>query len=65
MPCLTVREREVLALVADGYTNDAIARRLGISQGTVKKHVESIVGKLGANDRANAVAIAMRAGVLA
>ena len=44
---LTPREREVLALMAEGRTNSAIAERLVVSQGAVEKHVSSIFGKLG------------------
>jgi serine/threonine-protein kinase PknK len=43
---LTSREREVLALVAEGRSNDGIARRLGITEGAVEKHVRSILSKL-------------------
>ncbi|MFM9106431.1 MAG: LuxR C-terminal-related transcriptional regulator [Chloroflexota bacterium] len=62
---LTAREREVLALVADGLPNKAIARELGISEHTAKFHVGSVLGKLGAGSRAEAVAIATRRGLLA
>ncbi|MGI9252181.1 MAG: response regulator transcription factor [Thermomicrobiales bacterium] len=61
---LTPREREVLALVADGLPNKAIARELGISEHTAKFHVGSLLGKLDAASRAEAVAIATRRGVL-
>ena len=53
---LTPREVEVLAAIADGDTNKAIARRLNISLHTVKFHVESVFRKLGARTRAEAVA---------
>ena len=46
---LTPREIEVLDLLADGLSNKAIARRLGISDQTVKFHVSSLCGKLGAS----------------
>ena len=57
---LTTRELEVLKLVADGTPNKKIARQLSISTETVKDHVSNILGKLHANDRAHAVAIAIR-----
>ena len=53
---LTPRELEVLAAIADGHTNKAIARRLDISLHTVKFHIESIFRKLGARTRTEAVA---------
>jgi DNA-binding NarL/FixJ family response regulator len=57
---LTPRELEVLQLLAFGYTNRDIGRRLFISPDTVKTHLEHIYQKLGANDRTAAVAEAMR-----
>ncbi len=57
---LTQRELEVLQLLAFGYTNRDIGRRLYISPDTVKTHLEHIYQKLGANDRTAAVAEAMR-----
>ncbi|HJS90970.1 MAG TPA: response regulator transcription factor [Steroidobacteraceae bacterium] len=53
---LTAREAQVLDAIADGLTNKAIARRLGISLHTVKFHVESVFRKLGARTRTEAVA---------
>ena len=53
---LTPREAQILDAIADGLTNKAIARRLGISLHTVKFHVESVVRKLGASTRTEAVA---------
>src|SRR5262245_44514645 len=53
---LTPRELDVLAAIADGDTNKAIARRLGISLHTVKFHVESMFRKLGARTRTEALA---------
>lgn len=61
---LTPREHDVLALLADGMTNKAIARRLGISDHTVKFHVGAILAKLGAESRTEAVTIAARSGML-
>jgi two-component system nitrate/nitrite response regulator NarL len=61
---LTVREIEVLAALADGVSNKAIARRYGISVHTVKFHVASILEKLGAESRTEAVAKAARIGLV-
>ncbi len=62
---LTSREREVLELMADGANNRGIAARLAISRHTVKFHVASILGKLRAASRTEAVALALRGGLLA
>jgi DNA-binding NarL/FixJ family response regulator len=59
---LTSREREVLALVAEGLPNKAIAATLGISDQTVKFHVAAIIAKLGAANRTDAVRLAVRRG---
>ncbi|MGG5821957.1 response regulator transcription factor [Falsiroseomonas sp. HW251] len=61
---LTAREAEVLALVAEGASNKLIARRLGISVHTAKFHVGAVLEKLDAASRADAVAQAVRMGVL-
>ncbi|MCL4423142.1 MAG: response regulator transcription factor [Actinobacteria bacterium] len=61
---LTQRESEVLALMTFGLSNRAIAGRLVIGEETIKSHVGSIYRKLGAKDRAHAVAIALREGVV-
>lgn len=61
---LTDREREVLRLVADGLPNKGIARRLDISERTVKFHVTSILRKLEVDNRAGAVAVAAQRGIL-
>jgi DNA-binding NarL/FixJ family response regulator len=53
---LTPREREVLALLAGGATNARIAGRLTLSETTVKSHVKHILRKLGAANRAEAIA---------
>jgi DNA-binding NarL/FixJ family response regulator len=55
---LTAREREVVALVAGGLSNDEIAERLTLSVATVKTHVAHAMGKLGARDRAQLVVLA-------
>ncbi|HZT08564.1 MAG TPA: response regulator transcription factor [Chloroflexota bacterium] len=62
---LTRRELEVVALIAQGLPNKAIAQRLGISEHTVKFHVGSILAKLGAASRSEAVALAYRRGLIA
>jgi DNA-binding CsgD family transcriptional regulator len=61
---LTQRELEVLALMAEGASNKAIARRLGISVNTAKFHVSSLLDKLDATGRTDAVAHAARLGVI-
>lgn len=61
---LTAREREVLRLVSEGNSNKEIAVRLTITERTVKYHVASIFNKLGADNRAQAVAVAARQGLL-
>ena len=61
---LTPREVEILALVAEGLPNKAIANRLGISDQTVKFHVSAIYGKLGASNRTDAVRRGVRRGLI-
>ena len=61
---LTAREQEVLMLVAEGLPNKAIARELGISEHTAKFHVGSLLGKLGAASRTEAVTLGARRGLL-
>jgi DNA-binding NarL/FixJ family response regulator len=61
---LTAREVEVLQLLAEGLPNKSIATRLGISDQTVKFHVASICGKLGAANRTQAVRLAVRRGLI-
>jgi DNA-binding NarL/FixJ family response regulator len=61
---LTPRELQVLGLVADGLPNKAIAVVLGISDETVKFHLGSIFGKLGASNRTDAVRMALRRGLV-
>ena len=60
---LTDREREILSLVARGLTNAAIADRLVLSPKTVRNHVSNVMTKIGAADRAAAVAMARDAGL--
>ena len=61
---LTARELEVLALLAEGLSNKAIARRLGISVHTAKFHVGTLIDKFDAVGRTDAVAQAARRGVI-
>ena len=61
---LTTREREVLQLVAQGLPGKQIAVSLGISERTVKFHTASLIRKLGADNRAQAVALAAERGLL-
>lgn len=63
-PALTPREQEVLALVAEGLPNKLIADRLGVSDNTAKFHVASLLRKLGAHSRTEAVIKAARLGKL-
>lgn len=61
---LTARETDVLRLLAQGKTNKEIASELGISERTVKFHVSSVLAKLGAGNRTEAVTIAARKGLV-
>jgi DNA-binding NarL/FixJ family response regulator len=61
---LTVRERDVLQMLSQGLGNKEIAARLKISEHTVKFHVASILGKLGASTRTEAVSVALRRGLI-
>ena len=63
-PPLTERECEILQLVADGYSNKVIGQRLSVSENTVKYHIKKILQKLNAQNRTEAVAYAMRSGLL-
>jgi len=62
---LTNRERQVASLLVEGASNKVIARRLGISVHTAKFHVAAVLEKLGARNRSDAVAIALRDGLVA
>ena len=61
---LTRREHDVLVLLADGLRNREIAARLAVSEHTVKFHLASIFGKLGASSRTEAVSRALRWGLI-
>jgi DNA-binding NarL/FixJ family response regulator len=63
LPSLTDREREVLGLVTEGFTNTAIARRLVVSPKTVRNHVSNILTKLQVADRDEAARVAREAGL--
>ncbi len=63
-PALTAREREVVALLAEGLSNKEIALRLGIAPDTAKFHVARVIDKLDATGRTDAVAHAARRGVI-
>ncbi len=61
---LTAREREILAVVAEGLSNDEIARRLFISPTTAKTHISRMMHKLGVRDRAQLVVVAYESGLV-
>jgi DNA-binding NarL/FixJ family response regulator len=61
---LTARELEVLRLVAKGLRNREVARVIGRTEGTVKSHLKSIHGKLGVEDRTEAVTLALQRGII-
>jgi len=61
---LSKREHDVLELIAQGYSNQEIGQKLGISEGTAKWHVSAILGHLNASDRTQAVVIAAKRGLI-
>jgi DNA-binding NarL/FixJ family response regulator len=62
---LSSREIEVLRLIAVGNSNKEIANQLFIGEATVKSHVTNLLSKLSANDRAHAVTIGLKRGIIA
>jgi DNA-binding CsgD family transcriptional regulator len=65
LSALTDREREVMALVAEGLTNDEIGQRLFMSPATARTHISRAMVKLGARDRAQLVVLAYQSGLVA
>jgi DNA-binding NarL/FixJ family response regulator len=63
-PALTRRQRQILQLYSDGESTAKVARRLGLSAETVRTHNKAILSRLGARDRAHAVAIALRTALI-
>jgi DNA-binding CsgD family transcriptional regulator len=61
---LTIKEIDVLRLIAAGNANKEIAAQLSITEETVKSRVKSILDKLGANDRTHAVTIGLKCGII-
>jgi DNA-binding NarL/FixJ family response regulator len=61
---LTRRQREILQLYADGQSTARVAKRLGLGTETVRTHTKATLSRLGATDRAHAVAIALRSGLI-
>ena len=61
---LTRREMEVLRMVADGLSNREIAARLSVSEHTIKFHISSVLGKLGASSRTEAVTQGIKRGLI-
>lgn len=63
-PPITPRQRQILQLFADGFTTDEVAARLGLSSETIRTHAKASLPRLGAKDRAHAVAIAIRGSLI-
>jgi len=63
-PAITRRQRQILQLFADGHSTDDVAKRLGLSTETVRTHAKATLPRLGARDRAHAIAIALRGSLI-
>ncbi len=63
LDALTLRERQVLALIAAGHSNATIGASLGLAEATVKKYVSAVLAKLGAQNRGQAALLAQGLGV--
>ncbi len=63
-PPITRRQRQILQMLADGMTTEKAAKKLGLSSETVRTHAKAALPRLGATDRAHAVAIALRGGLI-
>jgi two-component system, NarL family, response regulator len=63
-PVLTRRQRQILQLYADGQSTARVAKQLGLSAETIRTHTKAILARLGARDRAHAVAIALRSSLI-
>jgi DNA-binding NarL/FixJ family response regulator len=61
---LSVREIDVLKLIAHGLSNKEVANELGVTEATAKKHMTSVLTKLGAKDRTHAVRIGLERGII-
>ena len=63
-PVITPRQREILQLYADGHSTASVSTRLGLSTETVRTHGKAVLSRLGAHDRAHAVAIGLRSSLI-
>ena len=63
-PALTRRQRQILQMIADGHSTSGAAKRLGLSAETVRTHTKAVLARLGARDRAHAVAIGLRGSLI-
>jgi DNA-binding NarL/FixJ family response regulator len=63
-PPLTRRQRQILQMIADGHSTSATAKRLGLSAETIRTHSKAALARLGARDRAHAVAIGLRSSLI-
>lgn len=63
-PALTRRQRQIIQLIADGQSTSQVAKTLGLSSETVRTHTKAALARIGARDRAHAVALALRKGLI-